>query len=90
MSGARAKRMLQFGATLRRFREEQRITQAEMARHLQVSSAYLHDVELGRRTITASRVRVIAERLTLSGDDLLELGGFCLHCDGTGLRKDAS
>lgn len=84
---ARDRALQRLGATLRKLREACGISLTDMARHLQVSEPYLHDVEFGNRTMTEERIRAIAARLDVAPETLLAIRGFCPCCDGTGFKK---
>jgi transcriptional regulator with XRE-family HTH domain len=88
VSQARGLRLL--GISIRRLREERGLSQTSLAAFMRVSKSYVCDVEDGRRTITAIRIRQVAEFLGVSPDPFLRLRGFCAHCDGTGFSKETS
>lgn len=51
------------GATLRRARMQQRLTQAEFAKRLGVSSAYVQKIEAGRANPTLGQLANVARAL---------------------------
>ena len=73
---------LQIGGRLRRLRQEQRLTQAQMAAELQISPSYLNLIESNRRPITA---RVL---LQLAGKFKVEIGTFAAASDDERLTSD--
>jgi DNA-binding XRE family transcriptional regulator len=62
---------VRFGANLRRARQRARITQAELARRLGASQAYVSQVENGRENLTQERMAAIAEALGCTIDFLV-------------------
>ena len=64
---AEAKR---FGATIRRLREERRLTQAQLAEAAELSSTYLGIIERGENVPTLTVILQIATALDLHPMDL--------------------
>ncbi len=62
-----------FGGYLRQYRQEHDLTQTELASLLNVSSATLCDLELGRKVASPRRALSIACRLGLSEPEVLQL-----------------
>lgn len=61
------------GARIQQARQKQKISQAELAELLQVSSAHVSDIECGKTNCGVSIFKGIAEHLNVSADWLLQL-----------------
>ncbi len=58
------------GARIRQHRSEMGMTQAELARRVEISASYLNLIEWNKRPVAAPLLRKIAEALELTLDDL--------------------
>ena len=73
-----------FGAFLRKKREEHNITMLALAKALDVSGAYLSDVERGRRLpLNPERIRKAAEVLSFNKDEMNQMFDLAAISRGT-------
>lgn len=59
-----------FGAKLRELREERNISLRELARKINVSGAFLSDIELGRRFPSEDKVELLAREIGVPLEEL--------------------
>lgn len=82
-----------FGGTLRELREKANVTLGTLARHLEVSTTYLSDVERNTRTpLTKARILAVAAHLGINPQPLLtaaarDRGAFELDTNDASERK---
>jgi transcriptional regulator with XRE-family HTH domain len=62
--------MKNLGQRIREIREEKDFSLRELAKKIQVTPAFLSDVELGRRNLSEKNLQIIAKALETSLDDL--------------------
>lgn len=70
---------IQFGATLKRFREARRVSQSKLAARAGFDHSYVSRLESGARTPTRDAVQMLSEALDLEQvqqDELLAAAGF--------------
>lgn len=67
--------MTTLGATIRAARERRELSIRALADDLDISAAYLHDIEHNRRIPSEAKMREIANTLLLDFDELLEQSG---------------
>lgn len=67
--------MDRFENRIRELRTEKGIGLNELARRVQVSGAYIHDIELGFRPGSRAVLQRIADELGVSFDDLIRKAG---------------
>lgn len=59
-----------FGSYLRKIREEKNISLRELAKKINVSGAFLSDIELGRRFPATDKIELLAVELGVSLEEL--------------------
>jgi len=63
------------GAAVERVRKQRRITQAQLAAQLGVSTACVYDIEIGETSCTAARLKDIARALSVPVQHLIQSPG---------------
>jgi transcriptional regulator with XRE-family HTH domain len=59
-----------FGSRLRELREQKNISLRELAKKINVSGAFLSDIELGRRFPSPDKIELLAKEIGVPVDDL--------------------
>jgi transcriptional regulator with XRE-family HTH domain len=78
--------MMTFGEHLRAQRLTLGLTLREVAELVGVSFPYIHDLEMGRRSLAVARYPEVAKILRIPLPTLLKWSDACPRCKGTGKR----